>query len=1199
MLETLPDFPQAKYLAAALWRREGQARGAALIVGAGVSTMAHTASEKTPKPPLWKELALSLGERLYPADPKLAPADALRLAQEYLSYFGQAALNAHLRERIADSAWFPSSTHKRLLQLPWADVLTTNYDTLLERAATEVLTPAYDVVKSAKDLVHARQPRIVKLHGSIGDDSPMVLTEEDYRNYPIRNAAMVNLARQVFIENELCLLGFSGDDPNFLQWTGWVRDNLQGAHRKIYLTVILRLSPSARRLLEERNIAPIDLAPLVEDRPKSEQHAAATEIFLEFLEISKPPPAHKWNLSNQEIYAFIQADNQADRDRLAAREKLLIRTKQWRDERLQYPGWAVCPDNYRDRLKRSCLSANLDMRRAIGSMEGNEKAAFFIEFSWRCRTALCRASDEQIQFMENFVLENESDVLSASQVECALLLLTCYRDAGDSSKFDIVEVKLQNSRHTADQTSHLNYERALRARDFMRLEELRKLLESVDGEDPMWKLRRAALACELNMWGYVRQQWLQAAIDIRKREQADRYSIWIRSRAALLEFVSMIDWDSRGEVGFADSRMRSIQNRISHCDPWEHTEIAREEVQRIRDERRESRHETLRAVSSTGEIKTRRGYADSVIARAWELRRELQRWEESAGIPNRFKETSLGHLHAESLTLAPEPSLTYALLLVRGIHGFKDRYIDKNFTRLNIVNVPRSVRIEVTSTLVSACKFWSGQIFGLSDEDALHANQENLGNLMSILGRFILSADSSIANVALDFAFELAERNREIEWRQYEALGELFKGAISALPTHDATLVFRCASIPLPSELGSDVMQKHWPNPAQWLSRIKIDKNAHISPLARGRIDHLLMIARRSNFDRIHALVRLNVVLKLGLLDAKQKKDFGEALWSNIDDGNPPLPIKIPFRIGALKNLPSPESVDVLHNIRERVFKGLEFSRKEDESILEMIAAVTGPRPVLPTASVAVELMDNLLQLHPRLRIWLEGPIRDSTYRMQERGIWLGLVIGRALVPAMDPSNLTLERLEKLLKLMDEASIASAVISLPYFASVLPTEAGRLVYRIQVALLDTASGNIARGAEAVQVWLGNVNLRDCLSRDQIHNFREVLLIALEISSGQSEPEVLRAARCILEMDPEPAYARRLADAINLILRRTRADQVLLGAVSEASFAEVRAEAIRTANTLLSAGLVECEELNVAIRESCNDPLPEVRYALSN
>lgn len=83
MFTSLTDYPQAKHLAAALWRGAGQTRGAALIVGAGVSTMAHTASEHTPRPPLWKDLADSLKAQLYLTNPDWAPTDPLRLAQEF------------------------------------------------------------------------------------------------------------------------------------------------------------------------------------------------------------------------------------------------------------------------------------------------------------------------------------------------------------------------------------------------------------------------------------------------------------------------------------------------------------------------------------------------------------------------------------------------------------------------------------------------------------------------------------------------------------------------------------------------------------------------------------------------------------------------------------------------------------------------------------------------------------------------------------------------------------------------------------------------------------------------------------------------------------------------------------------------------------------------------------------------------------
>ncbi len=68
-----------------------------------------------------------------------------------------------------------------------------------------------------------------------------------------------------------CLLGFSGDDPNFLHWSGWVRDNLGSAAPKIYLAGWLGLSLHRRRMLETRNVIPIDLAqhPKADEWPSS------------------------------------------------------------------------------------------------------------------------------------------------------------------------------------------------------------------------------------------------------------------------------------------------------------------------------------------------------------------------------------------------------------------------------------------------------------------------------------------------------------------------------------------------------------------------------------------------------------------------------------------------------------------------------------------------------------------------------------------------------------------------------------------------------------------------------------------------------------------------------------------------------------------------------------------------------------------
>ncbi|TWB85309.1 SIR2-like protein [Bradyrhizobium macuxiense] len=217
-IDDLPDYPAFQQLARALWRN-GSVRGGSILVGAGLSKNAERPGEDTPEPPLWSELMTEMVERLYPHDQKRAPSNPLRIAEEYRTYFGQAGLDDFLRTRFPDKSWSPGPLHGDLLSLPWGDVLTTNWDTLLERAE-HTSDQSYEVVRTEADLTHARSPRIVKLHGTIGDPGPLIFAEEDYRTYPVKHAAFVNLARQIFIENELCLIGFSGDDPNFLQWAG-------------------------------------------------------------------------------------------------------------------------------------------------------------------------------------------------------------------------------------------------------------------------------------------------------------------------------------------------------------------------------------------------------------------------------------------------------------------------------------------------------------------------------------------------------------------------------------------------------------------------------------------------------------------------------------------------------------------------------------------------------------------------------------------------------------------------------------------------------------------------------------------------------------------------------------------------------------------------------------------------------------------
>jgi hypothetical protein len=307
----MANFPDWKYIETirqALWNGSEFGR-AAVMVGSGFSRNAEPVGVQVARFPLWGDLVTQLVIRLYPPARQSAnerdrmvqrasvTSGALRMAEEFESAFGRQKLDELLLEAIPDHNFRPGRMHRLLLDLPWVDVLTTNYDTLLERSAQTLVGRRYSAVRTVDEIPLAMRPRITKLHGTFPAHRPFILTEEDFRTYPRRFAAFVNLAQQTFMENVICLLGFSGDDPNFLHWTGWVRDNLGDSAPWIYLCGLLDLNDSQRRLLYRRNVTPVDLTPLFpkdEFPDADERQRLAIEWLLLSIEAGKPPDPLDW-----------------------------------------------------------------------------------------------------------------------------------------------------------------------------------------------------------------------------------------------------------------------------------------------------------------------------------------------------------------------------------------------------------------------------------------------------------------------------------------------------------------------------------------------------------------------------------------------------------------------------------------------------------------------------------------------------------------------------------------------------------------------------------------------------------------------------------------------------------------------------------------------------------------------------------------
>lgn len=293
----------------ALWGTSGN--GTYAVIGSGFSRCAETLPDAPPSP-LLADVLWHLDNELYPqsgignaasALQKSRPAqDASKLAEDYEANFGSDRLYELLERLVRDKDHQPGEMHSRLMRLPWRDVFTTNWDTLLERTAHEVPERGYSLVTAAPDIPSGSHPYIYKLHGSFrqldgsrSEQHPLILTAGSYRTYRNEFAPFANAVQQAMMESVSCLIGFSGDDPNFYEWSGWVRDNLGEAAPKIYLAGYLELSEPRRVTMEKLGIFPIDLAkhPSAEEWRKLDPHQKATEWIIEMLEdrtgLCRPP----------------------------------------------------------------------------------------------------------------------------------------------------------------------------------------------------------------------------------------------------------------------------------------------------------------------------------------------------------------------------------------------------------------------------------------------------------------------------------------------------------------------------------------------------------------------------------------------------------------------------------------------------------------------------------------------------------------------------------------------------------------------------------------------------------------------------------------------------------------------------------------------------------------------------------------------
>ena len=240
---------------------ELRAENLVLFAGAGLSRNAVRKDGGQDRPPSWFQLAQALLSDLESAsDAKPLSDDLLRIADYHEAKFGRQALVNRVIELIDDDEYNPGIVHKSIVHLNFREIITTNYDTLIERAFEEqCISP--QIVAKGSDLVRPRRPpRIFKMNGCLKiNPSSIVITGDDFLNWSDSRPLIELFVLKNFVESRVLFLGFSLQDPAFLSINQRVVSTL-GKEAPLAYSIQFGVEPTQREYWQQaKHVNLIDL----------------------------------------------------------------------------------------------------------------------------------------------------------------------------------------------------------------------------------------------------------------------------------------------------------------------------------------------------------------------------------------------------------------------------------------------------------------------------------------------------------------------------------------------------------------------------------------------------------------------------------------------------------------------------------------------------------------------------------------------------------------------------------------------------------------------------------------------------------------------------------------------------------------------------------------------------------------------------
>lgn len=1090
MIESIPNsiLPHLNEISERLWSGH-----AAIMVGAGFSRNATPRVNPCKGFPDWNQLGdvfyeKTRGEKI--KDGRFL--NVLKLADEVQASFGRPMLHQLLRDSIPDTDYEPSSLHVDLLKLPWSDVLTTNYDTLLERAANLVTERSYNLVVNNQNLIYSERPRIIKLHGSFPSVEPFIITEEDYRRYPNDFAPFVNTVQQCLLENTLCLVGFSGDDPNFLRWIGWIRDNLgEKQSPKIYLIGVLNLTKAQVNLLVEYNIVTIDMSEL---EGVGGDHFKGVQKFLDFC-ASKNKESENLDWPNTVANLFPVLD---EHETLTQKIEEILPF--WKSQRESFPGWVVVPDDRRGGLFNFTRGWGGFVKKA-DEISKILLIEFLYEYCWRMEKCLCPISDETaelisvaLNYIEKLYRDLDADSVECSREieipgldiykikkQCAFLQLAYLRYLREEGRTDqwVLNEKRAYIFLGEDDSSQFYYEKCLFHLFEFDLEELEGEMRRwvVKPTQSFWSAKKAGLLAELGKFdesiALLKESLNAVRVRLNLKPITSDYSD-VSQEAYILFLLNYVEKGKNteelkfGPVTQAYNRLNFLKQY--KCDPWGEWKIIEMAL------RTEFKEKTEVEIVPKFDLDSSvRVYHDGFRSEVLDAFKMLK-FVEDIGAPIKISTVHFGQKAAmEAISRLREIVPYWSMSTMFRIGSVEA--VDKIFNRKSMVSMRQ---VDVDPLVIAYCNTFKKVVLSNKFKDVPQRRllKSFMPELLSrLLCKCSFSAKKEVFSI-LEKIYQSDEKNG------YSGVRELTQRLLGAL-SEDEMFEYLLAFIKFPVIYsGSAKIAYEFPNPFEFIriSAGKSPRSRSMVSLKNSRVEELIGIVAGNPPGRKWAIYTLRGLKYLEILDVDQELDFRNAVWSLTDEQG--LPENTGFYRFSWCDDFCPESVDgslLIKNyiVREAIQIQNEFSgqdMKMTERVLPWCFEIIGASSFVRWTFEETNLIiDKILCFWGEVKKFLDQSRSGSIWSDFEGGSAKFTKLKQALI-AVVPRGFNFNRKSRellFLQMVDEmVGYGLPVFSIKCaFSHAIPAWRDNFIEEASLIYLDTDSAYIMDAIEGFNILI--------------------------------------------------------------------------------------------------------------------------------